>query len=283
MLREFTMGEMRDLVKDIGINPDQKFINAIELQKHKDDLLHYASDYNFKNLASAIITPIDMTEYEYHFTGFGEANSYNLWGINMLDQYDEDPIMEKDAFHTQLPEEKREPMARNLNHLDILEAAIAAKEAGEEEDEDDEYGSEGGDEDEEGEGDGDYGEEVPEKMDLRFEPPRELSLDKPVSEFRYFNNGEEIYDKFNDVELDAFLHILNIRPNKMWQDRTLHHYKMGTHTYEDDSQMLDPLYHVLAEVERKEAERQVVKSFRSGSEIKLELGKKKPRHHKQSF
>jgi len=50
--------------------------------------------------------------------------------------------------------------------------------------------------------------------------------------------------------------LLNVKPTPQWEDDTTHHYKLGIHTYEDDSQHLDPYFHLLAEVERKAAEKQ---------------------------
>ena len=45
--------------------------------------------------------------------------------------------------------------------------------------------------------------------------------------------------------------------------------------YEDDHQELDPYYHLLAEVERKYAERQYAMDFRRGTEIKFVMDPKK--------
>ena len=69
-------------------------------------------------------------------------------------------------------------------------------------------------------------------------------------------HNEKLRGKFNEVELDSFMKLLNVKPLEQWEDDTTHHYKVGTHTYEDDSQHLDPYFHLLAEVERKHMERQ---------------------------
>ena len=50
--------------------------------------------------------------------------------------------------------------------------------------------------------------------------------------------------------------ILNIKPITQWQEEFPHHYKVGTHVYEDEAQNLDPYFHLLAEVERKYTEKQ---------------------------
>jgi len=55
---------------------------------------------------------------------------------------------------------------------------------------------------------------------------------------------------------------------------------VGTHTYEDDSQHLDPYFHLLAEVERKHMERQQTVDFRRGTEVKFVLDpRKKPNYN----
>lgn len=99
----------------------------------------------------------------------------------------------------------------------------------------------------------------------------------------YFYRGENLRNKFNEVELDSFMKLLNVKPFKQWQDTSVHHYKLGTHTYEDDSQHLDPNFHLLGEVERKYAERIAVEEFRKGSEVKFEISEKKPAHYNYRF
>ena len=96
-------------------------------------------------------------------------------------------------------------------------------------------------------------------------------------------HGENLKNKFNEVELDSFMKLLNVKPHKQWEDDSVHHYKLGAHTYEDDSQQLDPHYHILGEVERKHAERMMVEEFRRGTEVKFEFGTKRPSHYKYRF
>ncbi len=64
----------------------------------------------------------------------------------------------------------------------------------------------------------------------------------------------------------------------------MHHYKLGAHTYEDDSQHLDPAFHLLAEVERKYQERLAVEEVRKGSGAKFEISDtKRPAHYNYRF
>lgn len=99
----------------------------------------------------------------------------------------------------------------------------------------------------------------------------------------YFLHNEKLRKKFNEVELDTFMKLLNIKPIRQWQDTTTHHYKLGTHTYEDDSQQLDPAYHLLGEVERKYANRIAVEEFRRGTEVKFAISEKRPAHFNYRF
>lgn len=70
--------------------------------------------------------------------------------------------------------------------------------------------------------------------------------------------------------------ILNIRPKMNWEDTNGYHDKLGIHTYEDQSQEIDPVYHLLGEVEREHYEKLRVQEFRRGSEVKFVVGNKRP-------
>jgi len=86
--------------------------------------------------------------------------------------------------------------------------------------------------------------------------------------------------KFNEPEIDAFMKLLNVKPVTQWEDNSKYHYKVGTHTYEDEGQDVDPYYHLLAEVERKHLDKQQTYEFRRGTEIKFVVDPKKaPRFH----
>jgi len=175
-------------------------------------------------------------------------------------------------------ENVKQPLARTAAHLEAIQARIAAKEEAEEEDdEEDEYGAEEG-EGEEGEGEEaevDYGEEEPEES---LENPRFVP-----KEDKYFMHGEKLKNKFNEVELDSFMKLLNVKPHRQWEDNSVHHYKLGAHRYEDDSQHLDPHFHLLGEVERKHAEKIMVQDFRRGAEVRFQVGDKKPAHFNYRF
>jgi hypothetical protein len=46
---------------------------------------------------------------------------------------------------------------------------------------------------------------------------------------------------------------------------------------------LDPQFHILSEAERKEAEKQKIRDWRKGQEIRFSVGNKKPLHYNYRF
>lgn len=96
----------------------------------------------------------------------------------------------------------------------MLETKAAEKEAGDEEEEEEEEG-EG-----EGEGEGEEAaeeapaeeEEEAEEVDV-FPPAQERFAHSPVED-KYFKHGENLRNKFNEVELDSFMKLLNVKPHK---------------------------------------------------------------------
>lgn len=54
-----------------------------------------------------------------------------------------------------------------------------------------------------------------------------------VAELRSFKNGEKIYTKFNEVELDSFMKVLKLRPKTAWNDFTQFNNQRGFRAFED--------------------------------------------------
>ena len=249
----------------------------------------YPSDHNYNYLMNALFTPLDMTDYESSFVGFNEINgSLPINNYTMLKPMTEEPWPANHALVAIEQAEKRPMLARSRIHRELLEAKGAEEEEGEEEEEEEEEEGEG-EEGEEGEGEEGEGEETAEGSGEEEEvveeeewPPKQFVEHIP-HEDRYFMHGENLRNKFNEVELDSFIKLLNIKPYRQWQDTSTYHYKLGVHTYEDDSQHLDPYYHLLGEVERKHAEKQMVEQWRKGTEVKFEVNEKKPVHVNYRF
>lgn len=284
-LNEATYGEMRDLVRDVGINNDNlTFMNVGDLQKKREQLFVHQSDHNFGYLMNALFTPLDMTDYENTFVGFNEiGGGLPINTPQLLRPVIEEPWPQSHGLVALEKVEKRPMLARSKIHKEFLEAKIAEAEADDDEEEEEEEEGEGEGEEEAAEEEAaeeEAGEEEAVEEEEEY-PPRETISHLPLED-RYFQRGEKLRTKFNEVELDSFMKLLNIKPHKQWQDTTTHHYKLGAHTYEDDSQHLDPAFHILAEVERKYQERLAVEEFRKGSEVKFELSKR-PAHYNYRF
>ncbi len=284
-VNEAAYGEMRDLIRDVGIHPDNmEFYNVGDLAKKREQLFVHQSDHNFNYLMNALFTPLDMTDYENTFVGLNEVEgSLPVNNLQLLKPLIEEPWPNNHALIAIEALESRPKFARSKIHRDLIDAKAAEEEAGDEEEEEEEEGGEEGEEGEEGEGEEEGGEEEEEAVPEEEPYPPEDQIAHVPFEDRYFQRGENLRNKFNEVELDAFMKLLNVKPHKQWQDTTVHHYKLGAHTYEDDSQHLDPAFHLLGEVERQYAEKIAVEEFRRGSEVKFELGEKKPARYHYRF
>ena len=104
-------------------------------------------------------------------------------------------------------------LARSMIHRETLETREAEAEADEEEEEED-YGEEGEGEEGEGEGEESAGEEDYGEEEEVYPPPDQIALPPPES--RYFKHGENLRNKFNEIELDAFMKLLNMKPHGQW-------------------------------------------------------------------
>ena len=145
-LNEAAYGEMKDLVRDVGINTDSiHFYNLKGIRRFKEQHIH-DSDSNFHYLMNAMFTPLDMTDHEDEFAGWNELPSElpinrQSW-LHPL-QAEPHPQVDKLAAIEQM--EKRELIGTNEGIMAVLEARAADVE----EEEDTEYGAEGDEDDEE--------------------------------------------------------------------------------------------------------------------------------------
>lgn len=275
---------MKDLITELGISRDTlEFMNVQDLQRKRENLLTQPSDSNFNYLMNALFTPLDMTDYEDTFVGFNEVGgSLPISGIQYLKPVIEEPWPMNHSLMALETSEARPMLARNRIHKELLEGKAV-----EEEEEDEEEGGE----EEEGEGEEGEGEEAAEEAEEEEgEAPPEEEAWPPKQQIahadledKYFLRGEKLRNKFNEIELDSFMKLLNVKPHRQWQDTSYYHYKLGVHTYEDDSQHLDPYYHILGEVERKHVEKIMVEEFRKGTEVKFEFAERRPAHVNYRF
>ena len=279
-LNEVAWGDLREMLKDIGINREtMRFYNTSDMIKNNDQIMKGSDKNLMHNLQNARFTQVDMTDYEGDFTGFNEfKNALPIDGLNQMSEQMPELWPQTNAMIEVNDMEKMDTGANASKTGRELQEARAEAAMMEEEEEDEEEEDDDDEDEEEGEGDEEEGDEEDEDEDDGEEEEEGMPDDTMrmgVEENRMMTHSERLRDRYNDVELDSFMKLLNIKPNVQWTEDNTHHYKMGVHTYEDDSQQLDPYYHLIAEVERKHMERQQVIKFRQGSEVKFNVDPKK--------
>ena len=288
-VNEAAWGDLRELLNDIGINRQTiRYSNVGDKIKAKD-LRFSESDNNWRNLMNARFTMVDMTDYEYQFPSANEVGTIQMSNISaLLPLKTSTKWPQSNALIERNRIEALPLVSTSRTHRELQETRLAEAEAEEEEEEDEDEG----DEDEDEEGDGEEGEEGEEGEGEEEEEeeeeggeeevdptavPDDVEGNKPIDD-RYFMHNETIRGKYNELEIDSFMKLLDINPHTQWEDDTVHHYKVGMHAYEDESQEVDPYYHLLAEVERKHMLRQQAYETRLGTEIKI-MGDPKKRPH----
>lgn len=279
-LTEAAYGDMKDLINDVGISGDSvEFFNLAAIRKLKDNKIH-ASDDNFHYLMNAMFQPVDMTDYEDSFVGFNElSGAVPINRLSWLKPLMTESFPQTDKLATLEQLEKKPVRGTSSSFQSIMESVRAdPPEEDEEEEDDDEEEGEGEEGGEEGaeEGGDDYGDYGEEEAGEQWPPEARVPGLKKADRVFYGNNS--LKGNYSEVEIDAFMKLLAVKPYRQWQDESTHHYKLGVHTYEDSSQEVDPDFHLLSEVERKEAERTQTAEWRRGTEVKFDLGKKSPGH-----
>ena len=224
-----------------------------------------ASHHTFGYLMNALFTPIDMTDYEGSYLGQYHTNK---WPTSSGHQFNK----QNSEFHpTAMDEswvgESEEPKWGLSMNQDERRSELP-------EEIEDEYPEDLDDEDDEGDdwNNGDENEDMYEDVDW---PPKQ-DLGALPSQLDFFPNddpkvaeGSNLRDRYNDQEIDSFMKLLDVKPFSHWQDESVYHHSMGSHNYEDESQYLDPQFHMLAEVERQHVERWETKEHRKGAIVRF--------------
>lgn len=303
-INEAAYGEMRDLIRDVGVtNENIPYYSTDRIKGYMMKNSMHESDRKFQYLVNAMFTPVDMTDQEESFVGWNEVgDDLPIHDFGKLEHI-------QDERHPQINmgigievQEKR-PQSFTTEEMDALikekyadkpeepELEYGAEEADYDEEYDEEGDEEGGDEEEDeyGEEGGDNGmddyyAEIEDKEDKTWGVDKEPIPHVALGD-RYFigDKADGLRGSFNDAEIGAFMKVLNVKPYNQWEDKNTYHYKLGTHTYEDEAQELDPEFHVLSEPERKEAEKLRVREWRSGAEVRFEVGTKRPVHYQFRF
>ena len=281
-LSNVAKGDMLDLVREVGINRDSMDFTSIQDLLDLESKFVHPSDRMFGKFLNAQFTPLDMTDYEDDFASFAEyPGEAPLQDVQRLLSYAEEPWPQSDmtaglAIPDDPPINAVTPSMKEVfqdfyavpeeEEIDFY----GADDGGDDDEYGDEYGEEGGEGGEEEYGEEDYGEEE----EVVWPPPALIQQD-PLED-RYFKAGETMRGQYSDVEIQAFMNLLSIKPRGNWQDQSIYHARTGVHEYEDSNQELDPDFHILSEEEREVANRKEVEKWRSGSEVKFVLDGRRP-------
>lgn len=207
---------MKELLKDVGITRhNTNYLNASDMQKlvNPEDRL-FETDKQFTNMANARFTMLDMTDYETDFASYQETTPFQISNDGALPEGYINRWPKTDTLIEVSDMERLPQNATHRTHKDMLEARDAEPEEEEDEDEDDD---EDEDEDEEGgEGEDEEGEDA-EEEDEEEEEEDELAVPEEVFELpgredRFFMHNDKLKGKYNEVELDNFMKLLNVKP-----------------------------------------------------------------------
>jgi len=223
-VNEVAFGDLKELISDVGINKhNSRFMNVADLQKAQEAANGvFPDNKNMKTMANSRFTMLDMTDYESDFASWAEMpGEIQFTGIGAL--------MEKEGWgwpmtHSRIEVEELEELPVNSTGRtqregqETRKAEAEAEEEEEEDDDDDDDDDEDEDEDEEGEGDDEEEEEEDEDEELEDEDviPPNWRIKENAKEDRFFRHGEGMWNSYNEVELDNFMKLLNIKPIPQW-------------------------------------------------------------------
>lgn len=225
-LNEAASGEMKDLINDVGINKDSiPFYNLANMTKQVSKNQSYDTDRKFHYLMNAMFTPLDMTDHEDAFVGWNEVGGeLPLNRISWLSPLQNEPHPQTNQLVgiEELEERPIRMTSQTLQGIMFARAHPPDPEDPEEDDYDDEEGGDSeGEEGEEGEGEeaeyGDYDEE-----DAGDVWPPADKIPHTNVEDRFFvaqkNHKQNLRENYSDVEIGAFMKLLNVKPKSQWED-----------------------------------------------------------------
>jgi hypothetical protein len=276
---ETCKGPMVELRKEIGLDDrwSTSFMRIKDFKELKDKAQENpVIDHGWTSSFSRLIFPIDMTDYDDHYIGPGELQNAELGQqreyysdfkrMNIFNR--KDPLSDPYAL-----EEAEPPNFHRSSAMQEFKESLITD-----------------DDDDEGEGEEEQILTVEDPMfenedyaEEEEEPDWPVEQPKYVPEFSrpnaFFNESESIRDKFDEIELDNFMKLLDCQPFRNWKDNSMWQNRLGFHDTEDHAQKIDPEYHMYGEVEREEFEKMIFRKHRSGSTVRFVLGQKKPRFH----
>lgn len=270
---ENAFGPMRRLRDEIGLKDRHdvlKWDKLRDIQAARDKAMQNPDyDHTFNHLMNALFMPIDMTEYEdflygdYHTRHRLDGENHRFFSVKNqehipfntadLNWYGESEAPKwgfsnaEDEIRDEIPEEVEDEVDEDMEEPEDWEEPEWTL-------------------------DGEEDEEMYE--DLEWPPKNQYGDEKPFSD--YFGKHDTLRNRFTDPEIEGFMKILDVKPYRNWRNTAEYHHSLGVHAYEDDSQKLDPEFHLLAEVEREHLERITTKKHRSGATVRFTLEDKVP-------
>lgn len=211
---EAAYGELKELMDEVNVRKEYLPFNSItDLRRKAGDLTLNTEEFEgYQVLSQSLFTPLDMTDYEDNFTGWNEFPAKPpLNNTSWVRHWNDEKNPQTDAP----PNMKRELEERHQGTGTTMQGALTDKYTevdppeytcyGQEDE--DEYGDEEGGDDY---GDyGDYGEEEADLYDEQEAFRQEMKKRGPIDK-RHFRTTDKIRDRYNEVELDNFMKLLNI-------------------------------------------------------------------------
>lgn len=272
-------GSMLKLRNEIGL--DDRFMTSFLRVRDQQEVKNYQKedpimDHGWHYFLNALFIPLDVMDYEDHYVGPGEDTMGDLYDVEEklhlfqdFDLYERDPSLQVVEM-----DDARPPNYFRSNSHEENAPALGG------DDDDDDFDEDEGDEEDEGESLPSPSYENPLYSEEDFEEPEwpYKNRDLPDRSFNeYFDEGENIRERFNDVEIDSFMKFLDVQPFRNWKDTSKYHARLGEHAPEDFSQKVDPEYHMAGEVEREYFEEVIFKQHRSGTTVRFVTDNQKPK------
>ena len=158
---------------------------------------------------------VDMTDYESNWAGANEVDNLPMMSSGLIDSLRPESWPQSNTMAENNVIEELRKNAVNKTHAEIIAERAAAAEAEAEDDEDED----------EGDDDDEYGDEEAEDEEDEDDEEEEDEGEPPVPadiiggdkyDDRYFKHNEKLRERFNEVEIDGFMKLLNMRPKRQW-------------------------------------------------------------------
>ena len=138
-INEAAGGDLRDLLKDIGVNTHTiQYTSVTDVIKARDEAMVTDSNLKQQNLYNSRITLIDMTDYEDDFGSIREVDDIPIMSAGYLQTLKREKLPMTHTIREFVRDETISTRGTSKTYRDILAERAAAAEAEPEEDEDEE-------------------------------------------------------------------------------------------------------------------------------------------------